>query len=68
MDSENILLALFLLIDDSEDEEIAASTSAKKRKLWVKPWIQKFSAAGPYETVWKEWREEDPERYRRTLR
>jgi hypothetical protein len=70
MDSGDALLALLLLIDeDSEDEDTdVVLLSAKKRKCWVKPWVQKYGSAGPYETVWQEWREIDPERYRRTLR
>lgn len=39
-----------------------------EKRIWVKPWMLKYGVRGPYETVYREWRESDPEMYRTMLR
>lgn len=62
----------------SENIRLAASMLAlglalklrksKKKKLWVRKWMLDFATRGPYETVYREWRESDPDMYRTMLR
>lgn len=39
----------------------------KKKRTWVRQWMQDYATSGPYETVYREWRKSDPDMYRTML-
>lgn len=47
---------------------LALKIKNKKKKIWVKPWLAQYGRNGHYENVYREWRESDPDMFRRILR
>lgn len=56
------------LLRVSVSELCSEMLNRKKRRWWVRPWIQRRAELGASSMLLKELREEDPETYRNTMR
>lgn len=63
--SNNILIASSIL---ALGIGLKLKQEKKKKRIWVKLWRRKYEQSGPYETLYREWAETDPDMYRTMLR